>query len=82
MDLPASIKLGEKILEYEKLNKYQKAIYTDLVKVISVKEQAKTDVEKVKHIGVIEYLAGRLELYGTLTKIQNVYQHDELTPTT
>lgn len=79
MELPSYININDKTYHFNELNTYQQSLYAEIVRVNAQMQKELNEHTKIKHHGVIEYLASKLAYFGGLTKIKNIYDSGELT---
>ena len=69
MERPSNIKLGNDTFVYNELNVYQQTIYDEVLRQYERIQAQKTDDDKQKVLGVMEYLVSKMKVYGGLTTI-------------
>ena len=81
VDIPEWIKVGDATYKYYDCNPYQKAIYIELSRHLKARQALDDNkIEIAKKDGVIEYLYQKLDMYGRLKTVKNMYDAEEITP--
>jgi hypothetical protein len=79
VELPSYININDKTYHFQECNTYQQTLYAEIVRLNGMMQKEINETLKIKHLGVIEYLAAKLSYFGGLTKIKNIYDSGELT---